>query len=121
MQDQSIQKQFKPWFVYMILDTDQHLYTGITTNMARRWHEHTSGKAGARYFRGRQPALLCFLEEQVDRSHASKRECAIKRLHRRDKVALLHHTSSNTHSLITRFKWSEIPCLEDLSFLQDKL
>lgn len=112
-----MQKQPTSWFVYMILGTDQHLYTGITTDMARRWHEHTSGKAGARYFRGRQPACLCLLEEQPDRSHASKREYAIKCLPRRDKLMLIQQTPANTVAIISRFGWNEIPYIGDLSLL----
>lgn len=114
-------EQRTSWFVYMILDTDQHLYTGITTNMARRWREHTSGKAGARYFRGRQPAFLCLLEEQPDRSCASKREYLIKCMQRRDKLTLIHQTAIDTLATISRFNWTALPCLADESPLRNTL
>lgn len=79
----------KLWFVYMIRTSDGQLYTGITTDMQRRWQEHCSGKGGARYFRGRKPETLCLLEEQSDRSSASKREAAIKKLSKTAKEALV--------------------------------
>jgi len=106
-----------PWFVYMILDSDQHVYTGITTHMARRWEEHTNGKAGARYFRGRTPTLLCLLEEHIDRSHASQREYALKRLPRRDKLRIIHVSLAQTHELITRFAWEHLPYINATSSL----
>lgn len=110
-----------PWFVYMILGTDEHLYTGITIDMARRWHEHSSGKAGARYFRGRQPAFLCLLEEHANRSQASKREYALKHLQRRDKLTLITQSSANTEALIARFAWADIPHVNESSPLWTNL
>lgn len=77
------------WFVYIIRSDDDQLYTGITTDMERRWREHTSGRSGARYFRGRIPRDLCLLERHPDRSSASRREAAIKQLSRRDKEQLI--------------------------------
>lgn len=79
----------KHWLVYMIRSNDDQLYTGITTDIQRRWHEHCRGKAGARYFRGRTPQQLCLLEIHADRSSASKREAAIKQLSRTGKETLL--------------------------------
>ena len=79
----------KIWLVYMIRTSDDQLYTGITTDIQRRWQEHLTGKGGARYFRGRKPQSLCFLEEHVDRSSASKREAAIKKLSKADKELLV--------------------------------
>ena len=67
------------WYVYIIRTDDSQLYTGITTDIQRRWREHVSGKGGARYFRARKPQNLCLLEEYSDRSSASKREAQIKK------------------------------------------
>ena len=69
----------KIWYVYMIRTNDSQLYTGITTDIQRRWQEHVSGKGGARYFRGRKPQSLCLVEKYSDRSSASKREAQIKK------------------------------------------
>jgi putative endonuclease len=79
----------KTWFVYMLRTSDGQLYTGITTDIQRRWQEHSSGKRGARYFRGRTPESLCFLEAHGDRSNASKREAQIKKLTKIAKEALV--------------------------------
>jgi len=73
----------------MIRTNDNQLYTGITTDIQRRWQEHTNSKAGARYFRGRKPEVLCLLEQHPDRSKASIREAAIKKLSRLAKEALI--------------------------------
>ncbi len=73
----------------MIRTSDAQLYTGITTDMQRRWQEHLSGKGGARYFRARKPQAICFLEEHPDRSSASKREAAIKKISKTEKELLV--------------------------------
>ncbi|MDO9169975.1 MAG: GIY-YIG nuclease family protein [Methylobacter sp.] len=72
----------------MILCTDDTLYTGITVNVARRFSQHAN-KQGAKYFRGRQPKQLVYVETGHDRSTASKREIVIKKLPRFDKFQLL--------------------------------
>jgi len=76
------------WHVYIILCSDNTLYTGITTDIARRMAEHASGR-GAKYFRGRRPTSLLYLEAGHDRSSASKRELAIKGLKRPEKQLLV--------------------------------
>lgn len=77
------------WQVYIIEASDQRLYTGITTDVERRFEQHASGKGGARFFRGRSPRALRYIEESADRSSASKREAAIKKLSRSEKLALI--------------------------------
>lgn len=91
----------KMWFVYMIRTNDGQLYTGITTDIQRRWQEHSSGKGGARYFRARRPERLCLLEEHPDRSSASKREAEIKKLTKTLKETLVatHVLSIDVSSL----------------------
>lgn len=76
------------WHVYIILCSDQSLYTGISNDVARRFQQHTA-QQGARYFRGRTPLKLVYVESGHDRSSASKRECAIKKLTRTQKLALI--------------------------------
>lgn len=85
----------------MIRTSDAQVYTGITTDMARRWREHTSGKAGARYFRGRKPVQLCYLESEHNRSSASQREYAIKSLNAAAKKQLIAEQLLRTQALIT--------------------
>lgn len=67
------------WMVYMIVSEDGSLYTGITTDIERRWLQHVEGR-GARYFRSRRARAVVYLERGHDRSSASRREAAIKRL-----------------------------------------
>ncbi len=67
------------WQVYIILCSDGSLYTGITTDVARRFAQHRAG-TGARYFRGHSPLRLVYLEPGHDRRSASRREAQIKRL-----------------------------------------
>jgi putative endonuclease len=76
------------WCVYVIRCSDGSLYTGITTDMARRFHQHADGK-GAKYFRGRVPEQVVYLETQHTRSSASKRELQIKALRRSEKLELM--------------------------------
>jgi len=75
------------WQVYIILCSDNSLYTGITTDIERRFRQHTKGD-GAKYFRGRQPLEVVFLETGHNRSSAAKREYQIKSMSRTEKALL---------------------------------
>lgn len=77
------------WFVYIMRCADETLYTGITTDLARRVEEHNTGKVGARYTRSRRPVVLVYSEEVENRSEASKREHAIKKLPLSGKMELV--------------------------------
>lgn len=77
------------WSVYIIECTDGTLYTGVSTDVARRFNEHAGGKRGARFFRGRVPRAVVFIESGHTRASACRREAAIKRLPRQAKLALL--------------------------------
>ncbi len=76
------------WYVYIILCTDDSLYTGITTDLNKRWSQHCCQK-GAKYFRGRNPKEFVYIENQHTRSTASKREAVIKKLKRVEKFQLI--------------------------------
>jgi len=78
----------KTWFVYIIHCTDDTLYTGITTDLERRYAQHAS-QQGAKYFRGRKPKTLLYQESGHDRSTASKREIEIKKMSRKNKFHLI--------------------------------
>jgi putative endonuclease len=78
----------KNWFVYIIHCSDETLYTGITTDIERRYNQHAT-QQGAKYFRGRKPRKLVYQESGHDRSTASKREIEIKGLSRADKFQLI--------------------------------
>jgi putative endonuclease len=76
------------WQVYIIRCSDGTLYTGITRDIERRLAQHGSS-AGAKYFRGRRPEAVVYLEGGHDRSSASRREARIKQLSRMDKLRLI--------------------------------
>lgn len=75
-------------FVYMVQCADGSLYTGWTTCLARRVAAHNAGR-GAKYTRSRRPVCLVWAERQPDPSAALRREAAVKRLSRQQKLALV--------------------------------
>jgi putative endonuclease len=76
------------WHVYVLRCCDGSLYTGATNDVARRLARHVAGE-GARYTRARLPVVLVYSERAGDRSAALRREAAVKRLTRAEKVALV--------------------------------
>ena len=79
----------KLWWTYIIKCSDGSLYTGITTDIERRVDEHNSSIKGANYTKTRRPVKLVYKESYLDRSSSSKRERAIKKLTRKDKLNLI--------------------------------
>lgn len=77
-----------PWYVYMLRCADASLYTGMTDDVQKRFAAHASGR-GAKYTRGRGPLELVYTEELPDKSAALKRETAIKKLSRQEKLKLI--------------------------------
>ena len=78
------------WRVYIVQCADGSLYTGITTNIEQRIAEHNEGgKRGARYTRARRPVRLVYQRSCADRAAAATEEARIKKLARRDKLALI--------------------------------
>lgn len=77
------------WQVYIVCCRDGTLYTGITTDLARRLVAHNSGKGGARYTRSRRPVALVFSEPAASRSAAARREWEIKRMPVAEKRAIV--------------------------------
>lgn len=75
-------------FVYMLRCKDGSLYTGWTNDLEHRLAMHSSGR-GAKYTRGRGPLELVYSEELPDKEAALRRECAIKKLRREQKLALV--------------------------------
>lgn len=74
-------------YVYMLRCKDSSLYTGWTNDIEHRLAMHQTGK-GAKYTRGRGPLELVYLEELTDKESALRREAAIKRLTRAEKLRL---------------------------------
>ena len=77
------------WSLYIIEASDASLYTGISTDVERRFDEHSTGPRGARYFNGRNPLRIVYREDGHSRSSASRREAEIKKLSRDAKQQLI--------------------------------
>ncbi len=78
-------KEVSQWFVYIIQTVCGKLYTGITTDIERRFKEHSEvhqglNTKGAKFFRGHKPQKVIYSESCLDRATASKREYQIKAL-----------------------------------------
>ena len=76
------------YVVYILRCGDGTLYTGCTNDLARRLRAHQSGR-GAKYNRSRLPVELVYWEAAEDRAAALRREAAVKRMNRREKLALI--------------------------------
>lgn len=74
--------------VYILECADKSLYTGITTDVARRFKEHKE-KIGSHYTNAKKAVRIAYTEEHPDRSSASKREAEIKSWSRKKKLQLL--------------------------------
>ena len=78
------------WYLYLIRCRDGSLYTGIATDVARRFEEHAgSGAKGSKYLRGRGPLQLVFQTAVGDRSAASRVEHRVKGLAKAEKEAVV--------------------------------
>ena len=75
-------------YVYILKCADGSLYTGYSTDPARRTKTHNSGK-GAKYTRSRLPVELIYTEEFDEKTDALRREYAIKKLTRAQKEELI--------------------------------
>lgn len=79
----------KKWYIYILKTEKNTLYTGITTDIKRRIHEHQYSKKGAKYFRSTKPIGLVFLKTKKNRSEASILEAKIKKMSRAQKDKLI--------------------------------
>ena len=77
-----------PWYLYLVRCRDGALYTGITTDVERRFAEHQAGK-GAKYLRGKAPLTLVFQQIIGARSAALMAEASIKKLSKADKETMI--------------------------------
>ena len=80
----------KGWLVYVVETKGGKLYTGITVSLRRRLEQHAGLRTGgAKAFRADPPARLRYAETAANRADATRREMALKRLARADKLALI--------------------------------
>jgi putative endonuclease len=77
------------YLVYILECADGTLYVGITNDIEKRLIAHNSGKTGARYTKGRRPVSVVYTEECGAKGSALKREAAIKKLTRLQKLELI--------------------------------
>ena len=87
----------KEYFVYIIKCRDERLYTGITTDMERRFAEHSgiSGNSkGAKFTRANPPVEIMAVWSCNGRSEASRLEYAIKKLSRAEKIRLIENSEA---------------------------
>ncbi len=75
--------------LYIVECGDGTLYTGITTDVARRLTEHAAGRRGAKYLKSRQPHKLVFEQQVGSRSAALRLEARVKKLSRSDKLEVV--------------------------------
>ncbi|GGC58434.1 GIY-YIG nuclease family protein [Marinobacter halophilus] len=79
------------WYLYLVRTASGNLYTGITTDVERRFAEHQAGAPkGARSLRGKGPLTLVFQTTAGDRSRALKLEWQLKRWPKARKEALIN-------------------------------
>ena len=77
------------WSLYIIEASDASLYTGITTDVERRFEEHQGRQKRAKYFNGRSPVRVVYREGGHSRSSGSRRGAEIKKLSRQAKAELI--------------------------------
>ena len=77
------------YFVYILECADRTLYIGSTNDLVRRIHAHNHLKSGARYTKARRPVVLKYSESFRSRGKALSREATIKKLTRKEKLALI--------------------------------
>lgn len=76
------------YFVYLIECGDGSLYTGITTDVERRFNEHKN-KIGGHYTSSKEVVRIVYTEQHPNRSSALKRELQIKGWTRQKKLNLI--------------------------------
>jgi len=91
-----------PWFLYLLECEGGSVYTGITTDVDRRYAQHLAG-TGAKYTRSRKPRRLLVAAKFDDRAAASKAEAAVKRLSALQKRALCEHMKADGVGLVDAF------------------
>ena len=83
----------RAWEVYIIETVSGKFYTGITNDLEKRFANHQNHQGGARFFYFSSPLKIVYRESHINRSEASKRECAIKKMSRKAKLILINSFS----------------------------
>ena len=77
-------------YTYLVECADKSLYCGWTNDLGKRIAAHNAGR-GAKYTKARRPVALVYYEEIETKEKAMRREAEIKRLDRKDKLALIEN------------------------------
>lgn len=93
-------------YTYILRCSDDTLYTGWTNNLEERVRTHNAGR-GAKYTHSRTPVELVYYEIFGTKQEAMSRECAIKKLTRKQKEALIAGKTEKTMKLRVSEKISE--------------
>jgi putative endonuclease len=91
------------WSLYILRCGDGSFYTGVTTDIGRRFRAHQEGKA-SRFTRTHRPVTLIYQEPCGTRSQALTRECAVKSMSRSKKEDLVAGGSSTGPSIKRKLK-----------------
>ncbi len=84
----TLAKRIQTYYTYIVECADGTLYAGVTTDLERRVVEHNTSPKGAKYTRARRPVVMRYHEAFKTMSEATKREAAIKKLDRAQKLML---------------------------------
>ena len=89
------------YYTYMLRCSDNSIYTGITTDVKRRFEEHRGGrsKKAAKYTAVRQPVKIAAVWQSPTRETASRLEFYIKKLSKKKKENLICDNSVFTEYL----------------------
>nr|WP_122012871.1 GIY-YIG nuclease family protein [Maliibacterium massiliense] len=82
-------------YAYLLRCADGTIYSGYTTNLARRVQAHNQG-SGAKYTRARLPVTLAYYEAFASKHEAMQREAALKKLTHAQKEALILRGNART-------------------------
>ena len=85
-------------YTYILQCADNTLYCGWTNHLEKRLKAHNEGK-GAKYTKARRPVLLAYYEEFESKTEAMKREAAIKKMSRKDKLKLVIEAQKEDHQI----------------------
>lgn len=75
-------------YTYLVQCADGTLYCGWTNHLEERIKTHNAGK-GAKYTKSRRPVKLVFYETFDTKEEAMRREAAIKKFTRKEKLKLI--------------------------------
>ena len=79
----------KVYIVYILKCSDNTFYTGITSNLEKRFYEHVNGNHKNSYTHSRRPVSLEFHAEFTDPNLAIDTEKQIKKWSKAKKKALI--------------------------------